>query len=226
MLNYHNNIKSSKHENLEKYPKEIKYGCSNDIDKTNEMKEVKKMLQEINTKFSLEEYFENSQEDINFFMEYFLSEIISTILAKSYIAGNDGDDIALDILYQVYLLFEKFHDKNYSKLFEIIRQIFNEQNNFYHPDSKSKNRNQKKAYNLNDFKKNFGLDLGDSIPNRPEILFKVGDKVDILVKHYSSQSLIDNNAWLRGEIKKIEKGCYYIDYNGEKMGKKLKLLFL
>ena len=216
MLNYHNNIKSSKHENLEKYPKEIKLGCINDIDKTNEMKKVKKMLEEINTKFSLKEYFENSQEDINFFIEYFLSEIISIILAQSYVAGNDGDDIALDILYQVYLLFEKFHDKNYSKLFEIIRQIFNEQNNFYHPDSKSKNRNQKKAYNLNDFKKNFGLDLGDSIPNRPEILFKVGDKVDILVKHYSSQSLIDNNAWLRGEIKKIEKGCYYIDYNGEK----------
>ena len=219
MYNYHNNINFSKHENLEKYAQEIKLGCSKDIDKTNEMKKLKKMLEEINSKFSLEDYFENSKEELNFFMENFLSEIISNILAKSYIAGNDGDDIALDILYQVYLLFEKFHNKNYSKLFEIIRQIFKEQNNFYHPDpdpdSKSKNRNQKKLYGLDEFKKNFGLDLEDLMPNHPEILFKVDAIVDILVKHYCSQSQIDNNAWLRGKIKAIGKGRYYIEYNGE-----------
>jgi len=216
MNNYHNNIKSSKHENLEKYAKEIKLGCTKDIDKTNEMKKVKKILEEINKKFSLEDYFENSKEDINFFIEVFLSEIISDILAQSYVAGNNGDDIALDILYQVYLLFEKFHDKNYSKLFEIVSQLFSEQTNFYHPDSNLKNRNPKKLYSLNEFKKNFGLDLILIKPNRPKILFKEGEKVDILVNHISSQSQIDNNAWLRGEIKKIGEGRYYIEYNGEK----------
>ena len=216
MYNYDNNNKSSKYEILEKLLQEIKYGFINDIDKTNEMKEVKKILEEIKTKFSLEDYFENSEEDINFFIETFLSEIISNILAKSYVAGNNGDDIALDILYQIYLLFEKFHDKNYSKVFEKIRQIFNEKNNFYHPDSKSKNINQKKSYSLNEFRINFGLDLIDLMPNRPKILFKVDDIVDILVKHYNSQSQIDYNVWLRGKIKRIGEGRYYIEYNGEK----------
>ena len=207
-LNDNNNELWNK-ENLEKYANEIKLGYRKNSDKTYEMKKVKKMLEEINTRATLEEYFKNNKEDINFFINDFLTEITFNILQQSYVEGYDGDDIALDILYQIYRLFEKFHDNNYFKLFEAVRQLSNEQNNFYHPSSTLEYKNQKKTYNLNQFYNNFGI-----IPPI-NALFKVGEKVDILVKHFSSQSQIDNNAWLRGEIKKIEKGRYYLDYNGE-----------
>jgi len=208
MYFFDNNDELWDHEKLETYAQEIKRGYKNNIDKTYEMKNIRKMLEEVNTKLSLEEYFKNKKEDINFFINDFLNEITSNILAQSYVKGDDGDDIALDILYQIYRLFENFHDKNYSKLFKIVRQLSNEQNNFYHPSTTSDNRNQKKSYSLNKFYKDF-----DIVPI--DILFKIGEKVDILVKYYSSQSQIDNNVWLRGQIKKIEKGRYFIEYNGE-----------
>ena len=208
MYLFSNNNELWNQEKLEKYAKEIKLGYINNIDKINELKKVKKMLEEVNINTSLEEYFNNSKEDINFFINAFLKEIIFSILEQSYVEGNDGDDIALDILYLIYRLFEKFHKKNYFKLFEAVRQLSNEQNNFYHPTSTTNYQNQKKSYSLSQFYKNFGIASLDK-------LFKVGEKVDILVKHFSSQSQIDNNAWLRGEIKRIEKGRYYLDYNGE-----------
>jgi len=209
MYYFDNNNELWNQENLEKYAKEIKLGYREDKDKTYELKKIKKMLEEINTKSSLEEYFKNNKEVINFFINDFINDITFSILGQSYVEGNDGDDIALDILYQIYRLFEKFHDKNYSMLLEKIRQLTNEQNNFYHPSSTTDYKNEKKMYNLRQFFKNLGI----APPLNP--LFKAGEKVDILVKHFSSQSEIDNNVWLRGEIKKIEKGRYYLDYNGE-----------
>jgi hypothetical protein len=209
-----NESKSLNYERLQAIVQDLKNGNLNNEDKTISMRDAISMFESINeADKSLEEFFNNNDKEYNYFMKDFLDEIIDRILPQSYIYGEEGDDIALELLYQIYRLFEKFHyNSNYFQLFKKIQKLFNSQNNFYLSNLKSNNINPKKNTTFHEFNSEFCKDF---ILKELKIEFKVGEYVDILVKFNESRSNFDKNVWLRGIITKIENGYYHLAYNGE-----------
>ena len=202
------------YERLQAIVQDLKNGNLNNEDKTISMRDAISMFESINdSEKSLEEFFSNNEKELNYFMKDFLDEIINRILPQSFIFGEEGDDIALELLYQIYKLFEKFHyNSNYFQLFKKIQKLFNSQNNFYLSNLKSNNINPKKNTTFHEFNSEFCKDF---ILKELKIEFKVGEYVDILVKFNESRSNFDKNVWLRGIITKIENGYYHLAYNGE-----------
>ena len=207
------------YEKLISLSKALRESWTNDKDKTEEMKELTNILKDINSKSSIEQYFNNNEKEINFFKNTFIDNIVQIIISQSYVIGKDGDDIALDLLFQIYKLFPTFHKKNYSEIFESIRKIFKDPHNiaFFFPQNKINKpgtaSNFKKRYNYSKFNSEFCSEFKNN--NTPLAIYNVGDIVDILIDYKDSRTDIDKNAWVRGKIKKIENGLYYIEYNGE-----------
>ena len=190
-------------------------------DKTDEMKKLISFLDYILSKdVSLEDIFNQNETILQYFMNNFMNEVISSILKQSVVYNENGDDIALDLLYHIYKLFLKYHqNKKYAPLFEKIREIINTE---YHIpsffDSQNepraqimKNDNPKKRYNFFNFNHEFCSDYIDK-SKESENMFKVGDKVDILINHDGKLS-IDKKAWIRGKIKSLdeENYCYIVE---------------
>ena len=96
-------------------------------------------------------------------MTEFLKNIISNIISQNIVKGDNGDDIAVDLLYHIYKLFIKFHkETKYSELFETIREMINSDNslqNFFkiYSDQRinysSKIENIKRKFNSYNFNK-------------------------------------------------------------------------
>ena len=195
---------------------EIKKSLIEGKDKTDEMKRIIVIFEDIISKDSLEDYF--NEKDLKNFSTI-ISSILETILKQSYVHGENGDDIALELLFQIYRIFSKFHkNKKYSEIFESIRNQFKNHTNliYFFPHNKINkpgDLNVKKNIKYKEFNERFCRDF--ICQESPELLFNEGERVDILVKHKESQSFIDDKAWVRGIIKKIENGKYYIEYNGE-----------
>ena len=112
---------------LNEIKEEIKISYFRDCDKTEYMILLTKMLKEMQAKDSLEEYFSNNEEDLSFFMGDYLKDILSNILSQPVIFGENGDEIGLELLLNIYKLFQKFHkNKKYAPLFKNIRKIFDQ----------------------------------------------------------------------------------------------------
>ena len=74
---------------------------------------------------SIEEYFSNNKTELYYFLGEFSKEVIEYTLRQYNIHGENGHDLALDMLFHFIKLFFKFHkNKEYSNLFENIRKIF------------------------------------------------------------------------------------------------------
>ena len=185
-------------------------------DKIDEMKKLISFLDDILSKdVPLEDIFNQNENLLQYFMNNFMNEIISSILKQSVVYNENGDDIALDLLYHIYKLFLKYHkNKKYAPLFERIREIINTE---YHIpsffDSQNepraqimKNDNPKKRYNFFNFNHEFCSDYIDK-SKESENMFKAGDKVDILINHEGRLS-IDKKAWIRGKIKSLDEENY------------------
>ena len=110
------NEKSLK-QKLNEIKEEIKISWLRDCDKTEYMILLTKMLKEIQAKDSLEEYFSNNEEDLSFFMGDFFKDVLYNILIQPAIYGENGDEIGLELLLNIYKLFQKFHkNKKYAPL--------------------------------------------------------------------------------------------------------------
>ena len=60
------------YEKLKKLADEIKQSYIREVDKTKEIKEISKILTQISSKESLEEYFQNDRKTLNYFQDKFL----------------------------------------------------------------------------------------------------------------------------------------------------------
>ena len=69
------------------------------------------LLKEILTKESIEEYFSNDESLINYFIQDFIKDSLYYILRAFTIFGENGDQIGIEILKNIYNLFLKFHKK-------------------------------------------------------------------------------------------------------------------
>ena len=203
---------------LQRIAEEIKMSWVKDQDKTDEMKKLTIFLKQITSKDSLEEYFKNDEKALSYFKNDFIEMVVKNILNQPYVYGKTGDDIALVLLIHIYKLFSQFHNKDYPKIFEGVRTIFKNSynNSFFFPQNsinKSGNINEKKKYNFDVFNKIFCSDFIDKQKSQP--LYNAGDNVDILINYSDCRTSIDQTAWVRGKVKKVEGGLYYIAYNGE-----------
>ena len=138
---------------LKKIGGQIKHSWLKDCDETKYMIQLTKMIEEMLTKETLEEYFSNNEGDLNYFMGDFFQEVLQYLLIQPIIYGQNGDEIGMDLLVHIFKLFLKFHkNKKYAPLFERIRDIFhsNSSRSFFKSDS-NKNDNPIKKYDCAKF---------------------------------------------------------------------------
>ena len=202
---------------LQSIANEIKTSWLRDCDRTEYMISLTKIIKEMLTKETLEEYFSNNEEVLNYFMGDCMQEVIQYILIQPIIFGDNGDEIGLELLTNINKLFLKFHkNKKYAPLFEKIRTIFNDRTtrSFFSSDD-NKNNNPIKKYDIAKFNAVYNPDFCKKTLES----FKKGDEVDIPIDNESSRSNLDKKSWVRGRIKDIENDEYIVEYgesNGEK----------
>ena len=207
--------KSENYMKLESLSCDVKNSWIHDCDETNSMKEIIEIINGIMIMDSIEDYFLNDKNDLNFFMGEFSKVVISNILSQPVIYGEDGDQIGLNLLFHYIKLFMKFHNKKeYSLLFENVRKIFvdNISKYFFNPKAPKfkKEISQEKKYGYEIFNDEYSKEFKkDIIPNEE---FKVGDKVDVLIRYKKSKSSFDHYAWVRGIIIDIIDNEYVIEY--------------
>ena len=210
------NNKSDNYRNMESLSADIRKSWQADCDGTNSMKEISQIINGILVMSSIEEYFSNNKEDLEFFMGEFSDNVIELILMQPVIYGDNGDDIALDLLFNYVKLFMRFHkNKDYSTLFENIRKIFSLQNHYYIKQNShyKKDINPKKGNTYEQFNEEFcKFFKKDDVNNKN---FNVGDKVDVLIKNIGHNSTLDYKAWARGYVSNIIENQYIIDYPGK-----------
>ena len=181
-----------------------------DIDKIKYYIELNDIIKDILKKESIEEYFNNNEEDIKYFIEDFLKEVVDIILKSFKIYGNDGDEIGLDLLFNVYHIFTKFHkNEKYSPIYELIRTVFkNDESNHNFFDGNSNHvDNEVKQY---DYSK-FNLKYNSEFKNQESKKFEVNDIIDIPIE-YEKNRTIDKYCWVRGKITEITDDEYIVNY--------------
>ena len=205
---------------LENMANEIKMSWLKDCDKTDSMNNANNIILSILSKdLSLEEIF-NNEKILQYFMTDFMKDVIQNILVQPIVYGDNGDDIALELLYNIYKLFLKYHKKKYSTLFEKIRDIVNtdaSNHSYFLPPNENRNinikiENPKRKITSYTFNHNFFPDFIDTTKEK-ENIFKIGDDIDFLIRYEQSRTQIDRKAWVRGKIKEvdIENNNYVIE---------------
>jgi hypothetical protein len=117
---------------LETIEHEIHFSWLRDLDKTNELQELIKILEEILNCSSIEEYFEKNESDFDYFIKKFSKECINNILRQHYVYGENGDEIASNVLLIYLKLFLKFyHFNNYIPLWDSVKEIFDSSKPYY-----------------------------------------------------------------------------------------------
>ena len=198
---------------LNEIKEEIKISYFRDCDKTEYMILLTKMLKEMQAKDSLEEYFSNNEEDLSFFMGDYLKDILSNILSQPVIFGENGDEIGLELLLNIYKLFQKFHkNKKYAPLFKNIRKIFDQKKKYaFFSYTDQRNINPVKKYNYMKFNKTYIPDFFKKKIDK----FKIGDEIDIQIDNKLSRQFLDKKSWVRGRIKEIKDDEYIVEYGEE-----------
>ena len=202
---------------LEHIAQEIKISWIRDCDKTDSMIALNDFILNIlNKDISLEEVFNNDDKLLQYFMNDFMKDVINNIIIQPIVYGDNGDDIALNLLFNLYKLFLKYHqNKKYSPLFERLRDIVNTEkssSHFFLPPNKSriqapKIENPKRKLNFYNFNHQFCVDYIDKTKENANIL-KEGDNIDLLINYEKSKTLIDKKGWVRAKIKSVDKENY------------------
>ena len=209
---YTYNAYSEVYKKLYSLKNDIRNSYQYDRDETNSIKEIIEIIKSILIMASLEEYFSNNQTDLNYFMGEFSKEVVTYILHQYVVYGENGHDLALDLLLHFIKLFFKFHkNKEYSTLFENIRKIFDNSSSYYSPEhfKRDKEKVPKKYNTYEQFNEEFCSNFQKE--KKAKEKFKVGDKVDFLIYNDTHYSL-EKKIWLRGEIKEIDDENYIIQY--------------
>ena len=192
-----------------------------DRDETSSIIEITEIIKSMLIMESIEEYFSNNKSDFYYFIGDFTKEVIEYILRQDIIYGDNGHDLALDMLFHFVKLFFKFHkNKEYSNLFENIRKIFTPSSSYYIPSPYKEEKNPKKVITYKKFNEEF-CEKFKNEKNVPKI-FKIGDKVDVLLQIKSTVHDVEKKLWVRGEITEIEDGKYTIRYPYQKYYREIK----
>ena len=191
----------------------IRNGYFHDIDETKYILKLIKIIKKMCKKESLEEFFSNKENDLTYFMGDFLGDVIKYILIQQKIIGNNGEEIAMELLSQIFNLFVKFHNNpKYAPMFENINTIFAKasENPFF---NKSRNADNNQM-NYAQFNEIYNSEFKIEEENKN---FKIGDLVDFATENPRKRLYdLDNYCWVRGRIKDISDNKYIIEYCEEK----------
>ena len=188
-------------EKLNSIYNEIKISYAQDCDRTEYMKEAIEILKSILKKDTIEEYFKENKDTFTYFMETFVKGVINMITLQQKVYGENGDDIALELLLNIFKLFLKYHkNSEYSALFDKIRNIFN-QNHFFNYHTYNK------RCDLMEFNSEFCSHFQKDIKK-----FEIGDEVDFPQGDKRARYDFLRRVWLRGRIKDISEDRYKIEY--------------
>ena len=151
----------------------------------------------------------NNLNLVDIYFKDTLNKIISNILDKSSILDEQNNDLTKDFIYSIILLISIDGFKRYPEIAKTIRNIFfNYENyNYFNPKKNKKRENNITFWQFNNV-------YCSQFIQYPEPIFKVGDKVDVLIET-SNKEEINTMVWMEGIIKKVENNLYYILYNGE-----------
>jgi hypothetical protein len=117
---------------LERLHSEIYQSWLKDLDKREEFLILNNILKKILDSDSIEAFFLNDSHNIIFFLNKFSKEVTNNILRQSVTPGENGDEIALEVLFSYVRIFLKFiHNPNYLPLFENMKEIFDGTRSFY-----------------------------------------------------------------------------------------------
>lgn len=127
-----NKDKTKIRENLESLEHTIHLSWLRDLDKTNELLQLKDILSAILNSDSIEDFFDKNESDFEYFIKKFSRETINNILRQHYVYGEDGDEIASVILLLYLKIFLKFmQNNNYMVLWESVKEIFDSSKPYY-----------------------------------------------------------------------------------------------
>ena len=198
------------HHKLKEIGNNIKESWIKDLDKTEYMIKFTEMIKEMITYDDLEEYFSNNKKLLSYFIEDYLEEIINCILNQPIIYGDNGDFIAIDLLFHIFKLFLKFHkNENYAPLFENIRNIFDYKENKDRYTSFFTEHKYEK-YDYLSFNEQFCSEF-----KKQSKRFNPGDEVEFLLDNLHPSEIMDKKNWVRGKIKDIRNDEYVIEYFGD-----------
>ena len=177
--------------------KMLKSSCLQKIDRTDYLILLINMIKEILKKDSIEEYFDNNQQLITFFIGDFLEEILDNIVSNTKISGKNGDELAIELFFNIIKLFLKFHGNKYClSLLKNIFIIFNYEKNILFLNSSKDYITFNSIYNSEYLRKK---------------TFKIGDEVDIGIENKHSITKFDEIYWVRGKIKDIVNDEYIVE---------------
>ena len=199
---------------LEKILSEIKLSWTYDMDKIEYYIYFNEILKDILSKESIEEYFSNNQDDIIYFLQTFLNESLYYILRAFTIYGENGDQIGLEILLNIFNIFIKFHkNKRYISLFGNIRNIFEndlKRHNFFEGSNKD-SKDSIKKYDYFKFNLDYNSEFLKSESQKKK--FEVGDIVDIPFEYDQCHQyrIIDKFCWIRTRVKEVTEEEYVME---------------
>ena len=191
------------YERLEKIKSVIKASLFEEYDMRENMKELIQILKDITSKDSIEEYFNNNKELFNYFIDPFLKDNIMILTYNDKIYGEKGLEIALELLFNIFNLFLKFHkNENYTDLFKQIREIFSGHEkllfNYKFEDGKE--------YDLEYFNSEFCSEFKKATKK-----LEKGEEIDFPYELKSGSDYF-KKVWLRGKIEDIKENTYIINF--------------
>ena len=119
---------------LEQIENAIHLAWLKDLDKTNDLIVLIKILKKILEFNTIEEFFDNKHSDFEYFIRKFSNEVLNNLLRNEAIQGDKGDQYALEnfICYQnIFLKFFGVGKQEYTPLIESIKEIFDPRKSFY-----------------------------------------------------------------------------------------------
>ncbi len=186
---------------LEELEEEVHKSWLKDLDKTKEFSELIIVLDKIYQSESIESFFQNNQSDFTYFIGKFSYETISNVLRQHYVFGDNGDDVAFEVLHLYLKILVKFMEKHsYIQLFDSVKEIFDPSKSYYRGHSYTMNKvmNEKKILSAERF--------NEKLPRLKNTLeITPGQEIDIFTesrKSYNPNQ--ERKIWTRGVVHKVD----------------------
>lgn len=208
-VNVNNNTKSTLRKKLEELEDEIHKGWLKDQDKVKELNDLADILEQILAKDNIEDFFEFTT-DMDYFMRRFSHETLNNILRQHLIYGDNGDEVALNVLFLYLKIFYKFMERpQYIPLWENVREIFDYNKSYYKGTLYGSNRlcNEKKLISAEKFNETM-LIRKEQVTND----ITVGMEVDVLIDNKKQTSFSnEKKIWTRGKVTRIESDFFVVN---------------
>lgn len=189
---------------LERICKEIHLSWIRDIDKSKELLELIDILEMMLRFDEVDKFFEDCS-DLEYFVTKFSKEVVSIILKQPVVLGENGDDLALEVLSLFLFIAVKCSDNpKVNAILDNVYEILDSSKPYF----KGVNQITAISNSLNAKKQQSASDFNSNLPMKEPIEFEEKELVDVFIStgYYSS----NRKFWTRGVISKVNKDSYEV----------------